>query len=345
MITLITGVPGSAKSYYAVYYVNSLSKEAQQKVIHNIEGLKLGTSLDQYSLDSNISKTDIFRKSFHENNNSLYGYLFIIDEAAEFFPKNFRDIDIISFFDYHRHYGLDIILLTQDIKKISPDISCLAENHYRAASSAANIIPFYFTYRQIIGGEKVSTKYLRKKKEIFALYKSSNNLSSGTLNIGKIYIVLIFLTILFIIFSGYSWLKSRKNKIEQLQKSEVALDSKKNSNRTKIFPDGKINSPDSSNYNTSSSLSSSLGGNPYLISSITDYSGVYYIIKGLMIRKELFPYKVVKSRAGLQALLPDNVYKEVLEYDKNLEISPKDSFPAQPAAGDWKQASADKERP
>lgn len=307
MITLLTGIPGSGKSYMAVDHVSRMND--QSKVLHNIEGFKLGVSLDQFSIDNKMSKIDVFRKSWHEKNDLLHGWTIIIDEAAELFPKSLRDTDIIGFFDYHRHYGIDIFLITQDQKKVSPDITCLAESHYRAASGAANPFPGVLLYQQIVGGESVSRKWLRKRKEVFDLYKSTNNHSSKTLNIGKIYIAIALLAAICGAFALKTWFSSFKPKTTS---SEITKD------QSKIRLDHNKTDIDKS-VQKQKSLPNTIGGNPYNVSTVRDYSGEYIVFCGNFYRKENFPYPLVKSRTGLVALLPDQVLSFVSQYEQKLD--------------------------
>jgi len=308
MITLLTGIPGSGKSYMAVEHVSRMPD--QSKVLHNIEGFKLGIPLDQFSLDNGIKKIDVFRKSYHEKNDNLYGWTIIIDEAAELFPKSLRDTDIISFFDYHRHYGIDIFLITQDIKKVSPDITCLAESHYRAASGAANPIPGFLIYQQIVGGESVSRKWLRKKKEIFDLYKSTNNHSSKTLSIGKFYVLIALVAALIGAYSLKTWFASFKPKSQTPAQitsttTTTTTETSKNNNHQKPI-DNK-------------SFTNAVGGNPYPVSTIKDDTGQYIVFCGVFYKKDKFPFPLMRSRTGLVALLSDQAMNHALQYEQKLE--------------------------
>lgn len=319
MITLLTGIPGSGKSYMAVDHVSKMKD--QSKVLHNIEGFKLGISLDQFSLDHNIKKLDVFRKSWHEKNDLLHGWTIIIDEAAELFPKSMRDTDVVSFFDYHRHYGIDIFLITQDIKKVTPDITCLAESHYRAASGASNPIPGILIYQQIVGGESVARKYLRKRKEVFALYKSTNNLSSGTVNIGKIYMVAALVGALVAAYSLKAWFNSMKPK-QSAATSEVH----------KSTSDKKPITDRSYQVKKDDSLPSLLGGTPYPVSTIQDHAGLHVVFCGNIFRKENFPYSLVKTRTGLVALLPPAALSYAVQYQSKLDESIKNQASPLPSA-------------
>lgn len=313
MIWLLTGKPGSGKTYWVVHMIANLPDKS--KILHNIEGLKLGIDIDTFCSNHNLTKSDIFKKSWHEKNDILHGWTIIIDEAASLFPKAFKDTDTISFFDYHRHYGLDIYLLTQDVKKVCYDITCLAETHLRAASAAANPIPGWLMYQQMVSDEAVGKKFLRKKKSIYQLYKSAHNHSSSILNVGKIYVIVIVIAVVILSFAAKSWFNSMKPKEQTNQSYKSAPEVASSSDQSKI-PTRPISTQKNTNQ-----ISNTLGGKPYPLSSIRDYSGMYYIISGLIIRSDLFPWPVVQTRTGPHALLPDTVYNEVLEYQKNLDTT------------------------
>lgn len=313
MITLLTGIPGSGKSYMAVHHVSKLKD--QSKILHNIEGFKLGIPLDKFSIDNNIKKTDVFRKSWHEKNDTLHGWTIIIDEAAELFPRHLKDTDIVSFFDYHRHYGIDIFLITQDVKKVSPDITCLAESHYRAASGASNPIPGFLLYQLMVGGEAVSRKFIRKKKEVFALYKSTNNHSSGTLSVGKIYLAVALIAFAVFAISMKSWFSSFRP-VDKNQQAVTATSPKSNKSTRPATPTAGPRS-----------LPAAIGGNPFPVSTIRDFTGEHVVFCGNFYRKENFPFKLVKSRLGTVALLPDAVLAYANAYNEKLDSGIKSAQP------------------
>lgn len=346
MITFISGIPGSGKTYYAVRMISKLKDHS--KVIHNIDSLKLGLQLHDCIIQNNFSGTlDLFRKSFHDNDQRFYGYTFVIDECQILFPKQFRDTDVIAFFDLHRHYGLDIVLMSQDIKKVCNDITCLAELQYRAVSGASNPIPGTLFYRQEVGGESVGRKYLLKEKKIFDLYRSSNDDSSSINRIGSVYGIVITIGVLVFAFGLFFWFKSFKP--DTAKSNNVASNETKNiSSKNNNIPFN----PGNVSLHNNSSFHASLGGSPVPLGKVKDYSGSYYVLMGVMIKKELFPYKVVESRLGDMALLPSSVYQEYLAYnvklneESSLGASKQESGspPSAPRAAERSLTNDDKER-
>lgn len=179
-ITLVTGVPGSGKSYYCMDMLEKMLKTDKEfLVLTNIEGLSVE--------DSRVVVCDWKRETnWFQNKNQEQGIkklradyglsqeakiIYIIDEAQRFFPPELKDNDVVFFFDYHRHYGLDIFLVTQHLWKLSKKIGTLVELEYRAVNNRINPLP-YFIYKVSAGGEQFKTEKLKKRKEVFALYCS-----------------------------------------------------------------------------------------------------------------------------------------------------------------------------
>lgn len=327
MITVLSGVPGSGKTYRAVYLVTK--HKDQSKILHNIDSLKIGTQLHEYITGNGISSTlDLFRRSWHENNKDLYGYLIVIDEAQTLFPKQFKDTDVIAFFDLHRHYGIDIILITQDSKKVCYDIVCLAELQFRAVSSASNPVPGTFLYRQEVGGESVGRSFLIKSKNIFNLYKSTNDHSSSISNVGRIYITLALIAALGFGIGLYKWFAGFKPSTSQKNEQQKELTSSSS---------GGLPFQTNGQKNGTLSIASKLGGKPFNVSILRDYSGEYIVFMGNFYRKEDFPWKLAKTRLSLVALLPPDVYDEAIAYQNNLDAkivsAPTSTPPAAQATG------------
>jgi len=215
-------------------------------------------------------------------------------------------LELKRFLQLHRHYGIDIFLITQDIKKVTPDITCLSETHYRAASGAANPIPGFLIYQQMVGGEAVSRKFIRKKKEVFDLYKSTNDHSSSTLNIGKIYLIVALIAALGAAYALKKWFASFS---PQPVESASVIQS----------PVKPLEKTTPQNVTRSKPVQTLLGGTPYPVSVIKDHTGEHIIFAGNFYRKDLFPFKLAKTRTGLVALLPPDALSFALKYEENLE--------------------------
>ncbi|OGW04001.1 MAG: hypothetical protein A3I04_01300 [Nitrospinae bacterium RIFCSPLOWO2_02_FULL_39_110] len=189
-IRIIEGTIGSGKTYYAVWHIlsnyfrydesidNYISKDLDRpvQVYSNIERFILGHSLQGEiqkagGLSSFFSTT--FQKAYCEGRRVVY----LIDEAQgpAFFHRKFYNPDVFFFFQYHRHYGCDIYFVTQDVNSLAKELRNLAEYHIKAVRRTYSMMG-EFKYQFCSPGsydqEVFSTKTLKPKKKIFALYSS-----------------------------------------------------------------------------------------------------------------------------------------------------------------------------
>ena len=177
-IYLVTGKPGSAKSYYAVNQIKSIIDSNENCIIlTNIEGLKVDDerlllmdfSQDGFANTKQKTYLEQLRKKYNLSDSDKIYYF--IDEAQQFFSPRLKNDEVIYFFDKHRHYGIDIYLISQNIKKMHRDITVLGEYEIRASSASLNPLPGFF-YRKYVDNEQFASFRLQKSNEIFGLYKS-----------------------------------------------------------------------------------------------------------------------------------------------------------------------------
>ena len=224
-LTIITGVPGSGKTTYAVhrlrkkYFKDNVNQDFV--IITNIEELKL----DHVSLDELITELlwarlkakcrqegiDVYKETI-KNEDQLRDHLllsdearqiyydllmtstddffsmevqkrivqgrcqgkkvvYIIDEAQRYFPKYYKNREVCYFFEYHRHLGIDIWLLSQSIKKITTELTTVAEMEIRAKPRSFKVAGRnrYICY---IEGLKAGSETFRPTKKDFELFKS-----------------------------------------------------------------------------------------------------------------------------------------------------------------------------
>lgn len=183
MIQILTGVPGGGKSYYAVskilktFEANALLDDQSLKVlvVHNIHGFndERAISVDFGSMVLDASALfkffDELRIKHGLDESALIDVY--IDEAQRYFPYEYKNPDGVYFFDFHRHHGLNITLISQDIKKLSPKITTLAEQEIRAVKPMFQITPG-FTYNLLSSGEQFGKERLPKRKDVFDAYTS-----------------------------------------------------------------------------------------------------------------------------------------------------------------------------
>lgn len=159
MIIAFVGTPGSGKTYDAVKKVLD-NLRLGKKVYTNIEGLnndkclefiKTYTGLDDYQIGTQLVHTPdkemLHIWEFVEDKSIV-----VIDEVHRLFSNRDWSTDKNKYFtewaSIHRHHGLDIILVTQDIEKV--------DKHARS------LIEWSFFYRKVnFFGSLVSNKYLR----------------------------------------------------------------------------------------------------------------------------------------------------------------------------------------
>lgn len=183
MIQILEGVPGSGKTYYAVNYAlknyseyDTFSRIYTLKenhiIITNIEGLKI----NHLSLEKVISDKQVEGFFSQENLKLLrtkyQKVLFIIDEAQAFFTKEvWSKIQFVL--QYHRHLGIDFIIITQDVSLLPKGLVALAEYIIRAKQRSLRlsflfVLDFYDPSKKV----KLFTQTIKPQIEVFRQYKS-----------------------------------------------------------------------------------------------------------------------------------------------------------------------------
>ncbi len=183
MIRIFEGVPGSGKTYAMVHYLRRFAewddfyKEWILKdgvlVISNIEGLKI-PHVDFGKLVDELGLKGVFSEDFIK---SLWdkGYtkiIFAIDEAQRYFDRRYFDKEVFYFFQYHRHYGVDILLATQDSSTIAKEIRVLAEFIIRAEQRSLTVKSFKYKFYTPDDRTHLFNKTISKDPKVFAMYKS-----------------------------------------------------------------------------------------------------------------------------------------------------------------------------
>jgi len=232
-IRIITGVPGSGKSYFFVYYLWSKQfinvipgwtgrfgpRELDPKtlLLHNVDGLTCGhqvqPDIDKIGVEKFFTKEyweKIYLPSLKKQYPQAERVILALDECQTIFPRKQKiSNDVLFFFQWSRHIridatqkesgGVDIWLITQDVKNILAEIVVLAEVHYSAAPRS--VMPLVNLYAVRISGQKVSTKKLFKKREVYALY---HGIAAGEADRPSSHFALKLLVILFV-FVGALW--------------------------------------------------------------------------------------------------------------------------------------------
>lgn len=148
MITLVTGPPGSGKTYFAMRAVNDAILSGKV-VVTNVplsddwaERIVKGTAARR-SKKAAAAKAARYRRNLIvlEDMDELRKVrvrgkaegraLAVIDEAGSFLnPRRYRDadrMDNVTWFQKHRHYGFDVLLISQLPALIDPQVRDLYE--------------------------------------------------------------------------------------------------------------------------------------------------------------------------------------------------------------------------
>lgn len=186
MIRLVGGLPGSGKSYYAANFIAKFGKyDELYKTFVLTKDVKVFTNLDDLqiehtSLEHCYQKYGGANKFFTvENFTKIRDHfpkshlLVIIDEAQRTIDDDLlKDKDVAFFFQYHRHLGVDIFLLTNDIASCSRKVVGLCEFIIEAQPRSRSL-PTVFRYKfKDTKGTNLYSQTVKQKQEVFSIYKS-----------------------------------------------------------------------------------------------------------------------------------------------------------------------------
>ena len=267
-IKLITGIPGSGKSYLAVHHVISnyftYSKESQEfivksnqdgpyTIITNIDNFKIPhIDLNDAIKSMNLTIDSFFTVPNQERISKKYpNIIYIIDEAQRMFPrKNRYQSETWFYFEYHRHLGHDIYIITQDKFLVAQNIILLVEYEIRATKRMLSV---FGELRYLIksDNEIIDRKTLKPSKRIFNLYKSMDAAESDKIKNPMrkyMFFLFIFILICFWLFKKNFILNGKVN----IMKSRIANASSMSNHTDSNDIDVKKSSFDQSYKNTSS---------------------------------------------------------------------------------------------
>ena len=150
MIHGISGKPGGGKSYEAVVrHIIPVVTKDKRKVVTNLP-LNIDRFCDvygdfcrdlievvdgqfhNYGGERPFSKKDHYLQYEDWQNDKGQKVYFFIDECHLAMPTQGTEKELTEFFSMHRHYGFDIMLITQNFRKVNRDIKDMVVNHYRA---------------------------------------------------------------------------------------------------------------------------------------------------------------------------------------------------------------------
>ncbi len=199
-LNILVGRPGSGKSYESVvYHVIPALKDGRKVVTNlplNLEHFKqvfgddvlelIDIREDRFDKANGVIKSLSRPEDFTQDdwqNEKGQGPLFVIDECHFQFPKTGRGkqaqeslLDCLEYFSMHRHYGHDVLFMTQSLGKLNKDLRDMIEIQYIVSKHTAAGSQKSYTQKVMDGAAAratcVNTKVRTYKKEFFPFYKS-----------------------------------------------------------------------------------------------------------------------------------------------------------------------------
>jgi len=223
-INLVSGLPGTGKSLTGLKQFILPALKKGRKVYTNIEGLDLLRVSLYLDMEFNdVEKLLVYNDKFttkmlltHVDPNSLI----VIDEAQVYW--NNRDYaseenkSLLPFLQKHRHYGLDIVFLTQNIDQLDVGIRRLCQVHYRLvrlSNVGLSKVIKVNVYPDAMGSEKfkpMSVLAWTIDKDIFPLYSSyaGSEVSESKGSLGNVIFrspKMLFVLGVFVVCSFLTW--------------------------------------------------------------------------------------------------------------------------------------------
>lgn len=314
-IRIIEGPPGSGKTYYAVRHLAHTYFEKQEDGRYElIKPCTLITNIDDFQPEhvslqdaiqaagsANIFFTEPYQREFTNRFESQI--IYIIDEAQRLFRKGTRVdkelSEVFFYFEYHRHLGHDIYLITQNHKKLPLDLVVLTEYIISSAPRSRSVIG-EFKYKWLSDGEVIHREGFKPEQGIFDLYKSMDNPETEKIrNPVMRTVVLVLLTVVVIVVSFFVYIKYKWAPPEQ----------------TKQSPPAERND---SEFAVQKSLSTVTDTVVIRVDSYTEYRQVYrslqpatvIIFAGVAWPKEIFPHPLREYRGSWYATIPKSLLPE-----------------------------------
>lgn len=272
MIEYTIGVPGSGKTYRAMYalYANFglIEKLKDKKFIHK-EIEFAYTNINEIKIDSfendKIKKLDwdIFKQHLTQLHTlyrakvpdteliktakdlDLANCLIILDECHNYLDRN--DKILVWWLSYHRHLHQDIYLITQNLALVDSKYKAFSEFFYKAFPSSLKMFSSQMKYAQytnsrMAANSKSGTTKIPFQKEIYDCYHSGANQQSENL-IKKfgIYAILLFGSLIFVIMIIQSYWSPDTKIEEKLIDSKIINAQVSNQNSKKTITSHKQN--------------------------------------------------------------------------------------------------------
>lgn len=193
MINLLLGAPGGGKSYEATVFHILPALQLGRKVVTNLPldveafcnidasfrpliELRTGTSRgcrEDGKPARVFAHVDDYADDWRHPEKH-FGPLFVIDECHFALPDKSTSREVEEWFSMHRHFNVDVLLITQSYGKISMSIRDLVQTVYRVRKNVALGSPKSYTRKVQDGirGEVLNTSIRSYQKKYFGLYRS-----------------------------------------------------------------------------------------------------------------------------------------------------------------------------
>lgn len=306
-VRIIDGVPGSGKSYYAVKHLSDNYFEKQKDGrFELVKDIVIITNIDDFQpehialkpLIKELGVKEFFSDHFQRALTECLDLpiVYIIDEAQKYFRKGARDLDdVFTYFEYHRHYGHDIYLITQNAKKLPPDLVLLTEYIITAAPRSRSVIG-EFKYKWLSDGELLKREGFKPDSSVFALYKSMDRKETEKVSNPVMKTVFVaLLSVAVIIGAGLYYFKTKWGANSSTDTSPSISNAPSSSTQPTVSP--AVTSPASVSTEKFVIL-------PSTSVFINNVEHVFIVFHKKFIPLEKFPYKIEKSMGSYYASLP-----------------------------------------
>lgn len=213
MIILLTGKLGGGKTYWCVNYLIEKYYEYRQNIFQYVpikKNLRIVSNIDKLELPhENLEALvdekgleGVFSKDFVNNDTCV----FIIDEAQrpKFFHRKFYNPKVFEFFQMSRHYGVDVLMITQDVNSLSRELKYLCEYEIRAMPRSRRTQNI-FVYQYLADDEVFKRQIIKFNKRIGELYRSQfRDESSKMPRVWKPYLVGACIAVV-LVFFGFKY--------------------------------------------------------------------------------------------------------------------------------------------
>lgn len=179
MLRLITGNPGSGKSYYAMQYLmkycnydkhlNTFHLQTDTLLITNIEGIKVNYIHIEELFNNNLLNYDRFKDWIDKKG---YKKVVIIIDECQRYLANLKDNEQYYFFEYHRHLGIDLLLICQVAAALPKRLVELCEFVINAKPRSIKMAGFQYDFLDSVSRNKLYTSTIKPSKGVFSLYQS-----------------------------------------------------------------------------------------------------------------------------------------------------------------------------